>query len=376
MRLNELEQKFSKEFLEKILKDCISIAQLIRKLNIKNTGDNFTYLKKLIKIYEIDWDNYKGRYAQQGIPKTEEHKKKISIKVKEVMWIPEIRQKFLKATKEAHLNPEYKKKRSEISKKVMSDANIIKKISEKLKGRKLTAEHIINIKNAINTPEIKEKIHNEKCIFHKNNSNLKKDKTNEEYYGVEKAKEISKKISYTLSKYFDNNKHPQKGKTFEEMYGVERAKELKRKSSEMMIVKLKNNDIYKNGFREDLNKYFRSKFEANYARFLNYMDIKWEFETDKCVFKLNNGRRYVCDFYLPETDEYIELKGYMRKDAEEKLNMFKKEYPDIKFKILFFKSKEWKDIVDMCCLNIVNWEHDKNYKYIGRYGYEENKIDI
>ena len=54
----------------------------------------------------------------------------------------------------------------------------------------------------------------------------------------------------------------------------------------------------KSGFREDLQQYFRSGWEANVARILTLLQIEWIYE-DK-VFTLSNGMRYLPDFYLPQ----------------------------------------------------------------------------
>jgi hypothetical protein len=46
----------------------------------------------------------------------------------------------------------------------------------------------------------------------------RKGKTYEEFYGVDKAKDLRSKLK--------NRKQPTKGKTYEEIYGVEKAREL------------------------------------------------------------------------------------------------------------------------------------------------------
>ena len=53
----------------------------------------------------------------------------------------------------------------------------------------------------------------------------------------------------------------------------------------------KNKNLYSNakgGIRTDLNAYFRSTWEANYARILNYESIEWKYEAktfqlDECL---------------------------------------------------------------------------------------------
>lgn len=85
------------------------------------------------------------------------------------------------------------------------------------------------------------------------------------------------------------------------------------------------------GRRQDLeNIFFRSKAEANYARYLNFMSIRWQYEPR--VFDFEKIRRgcvsYKPDFYLPETDRWIEVKGWFDKKSITRLNRFKRYYPD------------------------------------------------
>jgi len=74
----------------------------------------------------------------------------------------------------------------------------------------------------------------------------------------------------------------------------------------------------------------RSFYELNFARFLTCSHIKWKYESK--TFDLGNTT-YTPDFYLPEFDTYIEIKGIWIHDAKEKFNNFKKKYKDIKIKI-------------------------------------------
>lgn len=78
----------------------------------------------------------------------------------------------------------------------------------------------------------------------------------------------------------------------------------------------------KGGKREDLdNRFFRSRWEANYARYLNWMvkrgEIeRWEYETVTFEFpQVKRGTRfYTPDFKIFNKDgshEFHEVKGYM-----------------------------------------------------------------
>lgn len=77
-------------------------------------------------------------------------------------------------------------------------------------------------------------------------------------------------------------------------------------------------------------KNFRSGWEANFAKWCDGSGIEWKYESQR--FELGNTA-YIPDFYLPEFDLYIEIKGYWRDDARLKFIQFKKQYPDINIEI-------------------------------------------
>src|ERR1700733_3907156 len=99
------------------------------------------------------------------------------------------------------------------------------------------------------------------------------------------------------------------------------------------------------GKRADLdNVYFRSSWEANYARFLNYLmsigEIKeWDFEPEEFEFVgIKRGTRfYLPDFKITNKDgsvEYHEVKGYMDATSRTKLKRMAKFYPHIKIVLI------------------------------------------
>lgn len=86
--------------------------------------------------------------------------------------------------------------------------------------------------------------------------------------------------------------------------------------------------------------YFRSKWEANYALYLDFLTdhkeiYKWEFEPDTFMFEaIKLGTRsYTPDFKVYNAKnifEYHEVKGYMDSKSKTKLKRFKKYYPEHK----------------------------------------------
>lgn len=125
---------------------------------------------------------------------------------------------------------------------------------------------------------------------------------------------------------------------------------------------MKRNSI--GGKREDLGRlYLRSKWEANYARYLNWLItmqeiLKWEYEPDTFEFPVRKGSRlYVPDFKVWNADgsvEYHEIKGYMDQVSQTKLKRMGKYYPGIK--VLVIDGDQYR-VLNRDLKNLIkNWE--------------------
>ena len=94
------------------------------------------------------------------------------------------------------------------------------------------------------------------------------------------------------------------------------------------------------GKRKDLdNMFFRSKTEANYARFLKMQGLVFEFEKKEFFFeKIKRGTRsYMPDFYIPSLDQYHEVKGWLDAKSITKLKRFRIFYPSEFDKLFIIK---------------------------------------
>jgi len=78
---------------------------------------------------------------------------------------------------------------------------------------------------------------------------------------------------------------------------------------------------------------FRSTYELKYAKYLDKKGILWKYEHK--TFELSNCTTYTPDFFLVKNKKYREIKGYMSDSAQEKVDLFQKEYPNRNFKILY-----------------------------------------
>jgi hypothetical protein len=110
------------------------------------------------------------------------------------------------------------------------------------------------------------------------------------------------------------------------------------------------------GWRDDLDRYFRSSWEANYARYLNFIKEPWEYEPKEFEFPVKRGNRtYKPDFYLPRLDRWVEVKGYMDQKSKVKLNRFKKYFPEEFAKLEIVDGEKYSEIKKYAGL-IPGWE--------------------
>lgn len=87
--------------------------------------------------------------------------------------------------------------------------------------------------------------------------------------------------------------------------------------------------VTKTGYRPDIGILVRSSWEANVIRVLEIHGIAWEFEPRMFPYPVKRGTKaYVPDIYLPATNEWIEVKGYLDTRSKTKLKRFKIYYPE------------------------------------------------
>lgn len=127
-------------------------------------------------------------------------------------------------------------------------------------------------------------------------------------------------------------------------------------------------------YREDLGIEFKSSMEANYARMLNYLGVKWQYEPqilyypskDSLASKATGYKNthknpldilgYCPDFKITVGKHfyYVETKGYMDRMSIEKIRLFKTFYPY--FKLYIVTPKEYRLITKLYANKIRNWE--------------------
>lgn len=118
------------------------------------------------------------------------------------------------------------------------------------------------------------------------------------------------------------------------------------------------------GKREDLDgQFFRSSWEANYARYLNLLlrngkILQWEYEEDTFWFeKIRRGvRSYTPDFKVTTEGGvyYVEIKGWMDPRSKTKIKRMAKYHPSIDLRVV--AQKEYKALTREVAPFIEGWE--------------------
>lgn len=107
----------------------------------------------------------------------------------------------------------------------------------------------------------------------------------------------------------------------------------------------------KGGHRDDIGIYVRSGWEANFARILNFLCKRWEYEPKS--FVLSESLSYTPDFYVKDDDVYYELKGRMNERSAEQLRLMQCVHPDVT--IVVIGSDEY-NVLRTAYKDLVQWE--------------------
>lgn len=126
---------------------------------------------------------------------------------------------------------------------------------------------------------------------------------------------------------------------------------------------IKSIRISRSGYRESLG-YFRSSWEANIARYLNYLKknkiIKdWKYEPKRFIFdKIKRGTTsYLPDFqvFFKDRIEWWEVKGYWRQKGKTAVRRFRKYFPEEI--LIIIAKKEYIEIQKEHSSQIKDWEY-------------------
>jgi hypothetical protein len=206
---------------------------------------------------------------------------------------------------------------------------INKKVSIKLTGRKLSEDHILNVKNKLQYLR-----DNNLIDYNSNNWNR----------GLTKESDPTvKKISDKLKIYYKTHENGMSGK--------HHSKESKEKMS--LKATTRNNGYVKTKWYdvfcpyENINIKVQGTWELIYAKYLNEHNILWNRPRIPLKYKLYEDdyvHSYFPDFYLIQSGEYIEIKGHWwkskdgRVDDKRKMKNIIKQNENVKINIL---EKSW-----------------------------------
>jgi hypothetical protein len=205
---------------------------------------------------------------------------------------------------------------------------------------------------------------------------------------LKKTQAQKAKTAINLNNWFKSNPHPKgmlgkkhtaevkkiigiKSKALYENMSEERKNErvmkiLKTKVANGQTPPERKRTTWKGGWREigGYKKYYRSRWEANYARFLQWLKetgkIKdWKHEPKTFWFEgIKRGCvSYLPDFWVEELDETVsfhEVKGWMDDRSKTKIKRMAKYYPEVT--LIVIAAKEYKAIEDDFSKNIKEWE--------------------
>jgi hypothetical protein len=158
---------------------------------------------------------------------------------------------------------------------------------------------------------------------------------------VSKNPEVRKRNSAARYRLLEERGHPNKGGTFSEQ-----AKQNMRKphpsiqgANHYMYGKVppKGRGTWYTTLH-GINIWMRSSYEVSFAEWLDASGILWDYENKAFPIECTiDGRStqntYRPDFYLPEYDRYIEVKGYWRKIGKLKYDAFIFQYPNIEIDV-------------------------------------------
>jgi hypothetical protein len=106
----------------------------------------------------------------------------------------------------------------------------------------------------------------------------------------------------------------------------------------------------KGGTRPDLGMYFRSNWEANFARIQNLLGVQWQYEVES--FQLTDTLSYTPDFKVG--DEYYELKGRMDQGDLDKIAKFREQHSELILHVI--GPEEYNKLRAEFKSKIPNWE--------------------
>lgn len=132
-------------------------------------------------------------------------------------------------------------------------------------------------------------------------------------------------------------------------------------SNEFQKVVAHGNKNYRKGYVynkwTDRYEYLMSSLEFNYYDYLTENNIKWDKPKPLKYILDEKEHLYFPDFYLSDSDEYIEIKGYMWNKDKEKMKCVIEQHKDKTFIIM--DKKKFEKVITSEFIKKVNEEYKK-----------------
>lgn len=119
-------------------------------------------------------------------------------------------------------------------------------------------------------------------------------------------------------------------------------------------MKKASNRISNVGFRKDLGIVFRSTWEANFARILNYLNINWKYESEWFDLKSDYFTGSYCPDFILDDNVIIEVKGFWDSYSRKKVKCFKANFKQ--YRLLTLDSDIMNSLCKLYSDKIENWE--------------------
>lgn len=112
------------------------------------------------------------------------------------------------------------------------------------------------------------------------------------------------------------------------------------------------------GFRPDLGMYCRSRWEANYIRYLRLTNMPFTYEQERFTITLTDGSQhaYTPDF-LVDGRHYVEIKGWMREDRRQ-AEVLRAAQQQLPRPLVLLRESQYRALERSHSARIPTWEFD------------------
>lgn len=160
-------------------------------------------------------------------------------------------------------------------------------------------------------------------------------------------KGLNKNIDYRVQKNANNTKNTIRKKIEQGKYKAPVLNEEARRK--ISIAKTLNNKGGRCKWYKVSGAWVQGTWEKSFAEKLNNLNISWLRPRE--YFEYNNGhkmKRYTPDFYLPDLDKFIEIKGHWWGNDKHKMKLVMQQNKDLMGRIKVIRKQKFYNLVEEC----------------------------